>query len=112
MRYTSTLPDGSTTAANRPAYHAAGFDIETEALGRWIGVSYHSDRATHSVTVYWTRLILLGLVCFVALGLLRLIGRQLAYRTQRKRVRRGQCIFCAYPLSPDALAARSGDSGS
>lgn len=112
MRYTSTLPDGSTRAANRPAYHAAGFDIETEALGRWIGVSYHSDRATHSVTVYWTRLILLGLVCFVALGLLRLIGRQLAYRTQRKRVRRGQCIFCAYPLSPDALAARSGDSGS
>lgn len=33
-------------------------------------------------------------------------------RVQRKRVKRDQCIFCGYPLSPQALAARSGGVGS
>lgn len=55
----------------------------------------------------WVMLVVGSLLLW---SMLRFIVQGFVYLTQRKRAKKDLCIFCAYPLSPEALAARWEDA--
>lgn len=113
-RFMHEDPDGLRPPTNRPAYPHSMIKFEHDPLWRWIAVTYNRPSSSHGVMLYWVHLIFLGLLLWIMLRIFRSVFRFVAnlfiYRTQRKRLNNHQCIFCAYPLSAEALAARWEDA--
>ncbi len=101
------FPDGTQTQIPRPDWSPVGMNVHMN----WrMGLLSASNGSTmHSRTIYMSipLFALLGVMALAILKLLYLFGRLLEARSHRRRVSRDQCIFCAYPLSEEGVAARS-----
>lgn len=106
MRFLSETPDDSLVPAKRPGYLKPGFSLDHAKNWEAIWIGHNSALVSWYVSIYWTRLIFVGFLAWVLLRVSLRIARIFVYRTQRQRVRRDQCIFCAYPLSENALNLR------
>lgn len=110
--FKSKQENGTTIPADRCGRYPAGLHISVHPQFHSFKIAYGGLHSDKGVQIYWTRVVFMATLLWFALRALRLAGSSLAYRTQRKRIKRDQCIFCGYPLSPEALTARSGFSGS
>lgn len=106
MRFLSETSDGPLVPAKRPGYLKPGFSLDHAKNWEAIWIGHNSALVSWYVSIYWTRLIFVGFLAWVLLRVSLRIARIFVYRTQRQRVRRDQCIFCAYPLSENALNLR------
>jgi hypothetical protein len=79
---------------------------------RYFTFGWQSDRFERSVDLAPTSVmsVAAGVIWFWMLA--RWVALRLIKRAQRRRVRRDQCIFCAYPLSDEGKKARSLGIGS
>ena len=107
-------PDENAVAqpVDRPEGYMDGLKVHWPPTSEWLSISLGLKSALIGIVLVPSHIVLLGAVLWSLLRYSRMIARQLAYRTQKKRVKQNQCIFCAYPLSPEALAARSSTPGS
>ncbi len=108
-RFLSESADASLVPAQRPGYLKPGLTLDHAQNWETFWIQHNGPTVSRHVSIYWARLIFAG---FLAWALLRgsLRGAHLFVRIpQRKRVKRNQCIFCAYPLDDDAVAARTTD---
>ncbi len=64
-------------------------------------------RSTSFVQIKIVHLALIGMALYLFWGSLQLISLLIFKGVQRRRVRRDQCIFCAYPLTSEARIARN-----
>lgn len=112
MGHFNERADGSRENLELPKDQQGAFKVRLSPLAETIMIMMSSRHTIWAVSLNWANIILLLGVLWLIHRLLLFVGVRFAYRTQHKRFKRGQCIFCAYPLSPQALAARSGDSGS
>lgn len=103
---------GQAQPTDRPSVYMSGLQIHWPITSEWMSISWGTQSSLVGFIIVPTHLVLFGGVLWSLLQYMKLIGRRFAYRTQRRRVKRDQCIFCGYPLTPEALAARSGGSGS
>ncbi|MCA9277140.1 MAG: hypothetical protein KDA29_14055 [Phycisphaerales bacterium] len=103
---------GQAQPTDRPGGYMNGIQIRWPITSEWMSISWGTQRSLLGLMIVPTHLVLFGAVLWSLLQYAKLIGRRFAYRTQKKRVKKDQCIFCGYPLSPEALSARSGGSGS
>ena len=110
--FQSEQEDGTTVPAYRCGRYPAGLRISVDPQFHAFKIAYGGMHGDKGVQIYWTRLLFMAIVLWIALRALRLAGRSLAFTSQSRRIKRDQCIFCGYPLSPEALIARSGVSGS
>tara|TARA_E500000318_G_scaffold1676_8_gene2329 strand:+ start:30323 stop:31675 length:1353 start_codon:yes stop_codon:yes gene_type:complete len=106
LRFLESGPNATTTPGTLPGYleHGFTFDHAADWGALWIG--YNSASDSRHVSIYWTRLIFAGFVAWMALRIALWIAHRFAFRSQRQRAGRDQCIYCAYPLNEHALQLR------
>jgi hypothetical protein len=100
-------PDGSIVDHPRLETTPSGLTARMDWQSGGFMLSYGSQMYAHMFYVFLPNIALVGVVFLGLLRLLFLIGRNVEARGQRRRVARGQCIFCAYPLSKEMLEART-----
>ena len=97
--------DGDRTPEQRRAAHSLGFWYQLYRWGR-ARIELRRPRSTISIDFNITHTaLILGIPWWIWLALTR-IHRLRTWRVQRKRVNRGQCIYCGYRATDEALAAR------
>lgn len=89
-----------------PASAIAGQRTTLNKLSGW-ELRLGGKKALYSVGVSPSTVALLTVAFYWFWKLAHGGGRRWMAMIQRKRVKRNQCIFCAYPLSPEALSARN-----
>lgn len=90
----------------RPSEYFGGLKIDIKPTSDYLSLSWGSKQALTGIMLKWTHIVVIVACLWSFLMISLRIGRRFAYRTQRRRVKRDQCIFCGYPLSPDACKAR------
>lgn len=92
---------------DRPRGYMDGLQFHWPITSEWMSISWGSKRSLVGFVLVPTHLVLFGAVLWSLLQYAKIIGRRFAYRAQKKRVKLDQCIYCGYPLSPEALEARN-----
>lgn len=99
-------PSGSKEPIELPQAEQGVFKIRSSPLVESIVIAISSRQAISVITLNWINIVLMCGGLWILRRVLRFFGTRVAYRTQRQRVKRDQCIFCAYPLSQNALNLR------
>lgn len=74
-----------------------------------INLSTSSIHERRTTTVGFKAIIILFACLLVAWGIAGRLVRLINHRVERRRYRRNLCVFCAYPLSDEAIVARNSD---